>query len=235
MSEVEEYQASSLADVKKQILPDTEMSVLDQLQRYQHVTRRILPYLDVYEGATFLQIFDRTIGWRKHAAAFSSDALYAGDSMYGGLGRTMDRSRMMKALRSLENKGLIARYKQEHSRVRIFAIYLDVDLEALRTEAPAIRKSVLPAKQRRARWVSPGDSVVRVTDPHIAEGDIDISQNDTGEEYRENNIFYSNLENHRHPELSAPGARYQVELDQKLGSKGVRPDIKARPRPRRPS
>lgn len=222
----------SSAEVKELTAPDEEMFPLEQLQMYQHVVRRVLPFLDPYEGAVFVQILDRTIGWKKHAAVFSADALFAGDSMYGGLARLMDRSRMMKALRSLETRGLIGRVRREHSRIRLFCVNPHVDADTLQQSAPARRKSIVRAEERRRRMVSQRDHVVSPQHEMASREDPSISHDDTGEVYRDNAIREDNLENSTHPEPSAPGARSPLDISIEIQRSVRRPDVTPRPRRR---
>lgn len=112
--------------------PDAAMAILEQLQKYQFVIRKIIPLCDAYEAAVLIQIVDRTTGWKKHKAAFTPKSLYGGDRLYGGISRSMHRSRFHKALASLEARGIISRAELEYpSSQRVFCINYAVDLEAL--------------------------------------------------------------------------------------------------------
>ncbi len=189
------------------ISSDKAMSPLDQLQRYQHMARKVFPYLDPYETSVLIQILDRITGWRKTEARFSADALFVGDKMYGGLARTMDRSRMMKALRSLQARGLIRRRAQPNSRIRIYWVNTSPDILSLERTAPSLRKSAKTASARRQAIVSNRDDVVQQAHHIVSANDIGRSEGDTGEGYQENDILHRNLENFTHPEPGAPDAR----------------------------
>lgn len=208
--------------------PVEDMQVLHQLQHYQYAIRYIFPFLDAYEASVLIQIIDRITGWKKRAAHFSSDALYAGDRMYGGLGRTMDRSRMMKALRSLEERGVIARRRARYGRVRIFEINYDVDQSLLAASARPLSKSVQSVQERR--MLSRGDNAVPVEDPKISRGEYDVSQIDTGEVYRENGIMEGTIENWPSAVPAAPASAGDKTIRSTTGEEG--PEVQAPPDPR---
>lgn len=111
---------------------DDEMKPLDQLKKYQFVIRKILPFLDAYEATALIQIVDRTTGWKKHEAIFMAQSLYAGDQLYGGISRSMHKSRMNKALASMEQRNLISREKgyQDDPR-KYYRVNYDVNLAEL--------------------------------------------------------------------------------------------------------
>lgn len=218
--------------------PVKGMGILDQLQLYQHMVRRICPFLDAYETTVLTQIVDRITGWQKREAVFRADALYAGDKMYGGIARAMDRSRMMKALRTLELRGVITRRRQRYSKVRIYCVNFDVDLSALEATARPVSLSV-ERSRRREDLVSPEDLVVSNPDLLGSREDHDVSGEGTREGYRENRIENEVSENTTHPAPSAPGARSRQSASS--GTTGVRAaqarlersDIQPRPRTRR--
>lgn len=219
---------------------DPNMSVLDQIKVYQHMARRVYPYLDVYEIAVLGQIVDRITGWKKDAAKFSAQKLYVGDTMYGGLARAMDWAKMMETLRSLENRNVIARLKQRDSRIRIYWVNPEPDLDLLRATAPPLRKSGQRIKLQLEGIVANGDNVVANADGSVASSDFDVAEGDTREGYRENGIINCNLENTTHPEPSAPGARslsdFSEAAERPAQARGVaRPEIRPRTRRRAPS
>lgn len=241
MTENEDDPIYEWDDERDAIAPDQSMSVLQQLQLYQHMARYVYPYLDAYETSALVQILDRVTGWRKHEARFSADALFAGDRMYGGIARTMDRSRMMKALRSLERRDLIRRRPSEGSRIRIYWVNPNPDISSLQLSAPALRKSAARVGSRRRLRVSSGDNPVHQADYLASHGDTRISESDTGERYLENGIREGNIENGTRPEPAAPDARSPEDFSQLKArslaqARGkVRPEVNPRPRSRRPT
>lgn len=117
------------------VQPDEAMTPLEQLKKYQYVIRKIMPLCDAYEAAVLIQILDRTIGWRKHKAAFTPRSFYGGDRLYGGLSRLMHRSKFFAAINSLQERGVINREEIAQSPRRVFSINFDVDLERLTASA----------------------------------------------------------------------------------------------------
>lgn len=183
--------------------PDPEMTPLDQLKLYQKAIRTIVPFLDAFESAVLLQIIDRITGWKKHEARFSAAALYAGDRMYGGLSRTMDRSRMMKALRSLEDRQLIGRKADPAgSQAKIYWVNFDVENAELAHTARPISKSA----QRSGRgqyMASIGGQPVQNMDGLGAVGGRLVSSRDTIEGYQEKGIGERNTDTSLNLALSA--------------------------------
>lgn len=234
MSEYDDDELSPWEEVNEALSPDQSMSVLDQLQFYQHMARKVFPYLDPYETAVLVQIVDRITGWKKREAKFSADALFVGDRMYGGIARTMDRSRMMKALRSLERRGLIRRRPQPNSRIRVYWVNTSPDFGALEASAPNLRKSAARAGSRRRQMISNGDQVVSQADGMVSAGDVHGSESDTGEPYPDNCIRDYNHENTTHPKPSASGARSQSDLEKQnvYPAEVRRPDVTPRSRRR---
>lgn len=191
--------------------PDREMSVLHQLQLYQQMVRRIFPYLDTYETTVLIQIVDRITGWKKREAIFRADALYAGDKMYGGIARAMDRSRMMKALRTLEARGVITRRPQRYGKVRVYGVNFDVDLTELARTARAVSGSVTRTRSWKGR-VSSGDGPVSPVNSLHSTDDHNGSQEGTRESYEENDRIVIN--ENTHPTPSASGARLHEEISE---------------------
>jgi hypothetical protein len=237
VSEYDEDEPAPWEEVGNAISPDPSMSVLDQLKFYQYMARKVFPYLDPYETVVLVQIVDRITGWKKREARFSADALFVGDRLYDGIARTMDRSRMMKALRSLEARGLIRRRPQPNSRIRVYWVNPSPDIDVLKGSAPDLRKSAARAGLSRGQIISNRDYVVSPVNSRVSREDTHVSERDTGEPYLENGIIDYNLDNTTHPEPSAPGARSCNDLEEeKVPSAGVdRPDVNPRPRRRMPS
>ncbi|HEX8556176.1 MAG TPA: hypothetical protein VF695_15825, partial [Sphingomonas sp.] len=90
------------------------------LQVYQRIIREWAGHLTMYELVLALTIADRTIGWRKTRATFSTVKMREGDNMYSGL--PMGRSAMFEALASLEEKGIIRRYPIAARYIRSYSI-----------------------------------------------------------------------------------------------------------------
>lgn len=213
-----EKKVSSWAEMKAETKP-TDMEVLEQLVIYQSMMRKLVPYLDAFEALVLGQIVDRTIGWKKVAAYFSGDALYAGDEMYGGIARAMDRSRMWAAIRSLERRGIISRGEVAHSRIRIYRINTNINEELVRRTAKPISRSAASVRNRR-RIVSENDNVVSRSDHIVAAEDDMISTNTTGEQYRDKDNGETGNRD-KHPQPSAPVA------GPSMSRKRVRPQIVA--------
>ena len=139
----------------------------------------------------------------------------------------MHRSRMMKALETLETRGVIRRRPQRYAaRVKIYRINWDVDLTGLEASAPRLRAS-RPAPDRRD-MVSGGDEPVSVAHSTVSTGEIAVSLQDPRERYEEKSNLDSNQENTRQPKLAASAAR---SPDEEEVRKIVRP-AQARPGPR---
>lgn len=123
-------------DESKETKPDPEMQVLDQLKKYQFIIREVLPLLDAYEATVLIQIVDRTTGWKKHEALFQGQSLFAGDRLYGGISRSMHRSRMNKALAAMEKRNLIRRRRAFNDDPRkIYRVNYNIDLQELERSA----------------------------------------------------------------------------------------------------
>lgn len=203
------------------------MSALEQLQKYQLVIRKICPFLDPYETTVLMQILDRITGWKKLEAYVNTDKLLNGDAMWGGIARAMHRSRMSKALATLEERGVIRRRSpRNRGQVKIYRVNLDVDLSGLEASGPKLR-AARPANERR-NVVSEGDLVVSQVYSTVSSGEIVVSSEDPREGYGEKNNLDSNQDNSRHPKPTASDARSPEEVK---GRKLVRP-ARARPGPR---
>ena len=190
-----EKKVNTWAEMKAETKP-TDMEVLEQLVIYQSMMRKLVPYLDAFEALVLGQIVDRTIGWKKVAAYFSGDALYAGDEMYGGIARAMDRSRMWTAIRSLEQRGIISRGEVARSRIRIYRINTDMDEERIKRTAKPISKSAASVRNRRG-IVSEDDNMVLPSDHIVAAGDDIVFNSTTGERYGDNDIGKNGIRDKR--------------------------------------
>jgi hypothetical protein len=131
---------------------DEDMKPLDQLKKYQFILRKVIPLLDAYEATALMQIVDRTIGWKKHEALFEGQSMYAGDKLYGGISRSMHRSRMLKALTSMEERNLISRRRAYRDDPRkVYRVNFDVDLVELERSAKPKSKSA-KRRNRAPEW-----------------------------------------------------------------------------------
>lgn len=188
--------------------PHEDMTVLDQLQVYQLINRTFAPLLEAYEIVVLNQILDRTIGWRKHKAIFTAQRLYEGDTVYGGLERTMHRSKMMSALKRLEDRGLIRREVVAGGTLaKAYSINFGINLQTLERLAPAKRKSYkrgvsiyisssdnehLDTNETASNHVVNRDNIVSPADYLVSIEDKQISIGDPREEYREKGISLKN-------------------------------------------
>lgn len=180
---------------------DEPMSILYQLQQYQKVIREWDRYLDVYEFKVVMQILDRTVGWKKEAAVFRNAVIQNGDRKYSGLGRSMHRSKLLKTLRSLEERGILRRVASEmYPGLKQYS--LDLDWE------PTF-KPVSEQIKDRVRPVSMGDGVVSNQQNNVADGDLAVSSGDPRETYREKDNLTGNQENSdpANPEATPPALR----------------------------
>lgn len=218
---------------------DDQMTPLDQLIRYQFAIRKICPLLDTYESNVLMQIVDRTTGWRRHAAWFGVDTLHSGDRLYGGLERQLHRSRLMKALASLERRGVIRRIYQRHYKTKIFRVNYEVDLERLQSTAPPMRKS--RSVSGGDLMVSIGDQPVQEVHPLVSNEDIPVSNGDPIEGYLQNSIRIRNSDRRQQLAPSAPIAARSSSSDEMSGSSSsepadpVHPEINPRRRTRGPA
>lgn len=173
----------------------TDMKFTEQLRRYQVANRDIAPLLDAYEIVVFTQIVDRTAGWKKERAIFSATALYEGDRRYGGIARSMHWSRMMKALRSLEDRGVIVRHRRVDTRIRIYRVNYDVDLRKLAATAPSLRKpgTGYTSSRHRAEALSSTETTPsQIVHGIVSVDDDTVAHEDTREGY--NRTQHRNLD-----------------------------------------
>lgn len=213
--------------------------LLEQVRGYQFAIRCLCPFLDPYETAVLLQIVDRINGWQKLEAHINAEKLFNGDRMYGGIARVMHRSRMMKALRSLEARGVIRRRPQSNgSPVKIYMVNFHVDLAALEASAPKLR-APRPIPEREKR--SPSETTpVQMVHHKVSSGDGAVSHQDPRERYEEKSNIEDNQEN-RQPKLSASAARSPSKIKiRKIvrpaqARSGPRYEINPRPRRRPPT
>lgn len=100
--------------------------ILWALQQYQKVVRRWVGALTVIEFAVLMQILDRTVGWQKTRRTISMRDLLEGGRVYCGIGHTVKRASIMKAVKRLEDLGIITRQASTlHHRMREYVINLE--------------------------------------------------------------------------------------------------------------
>lgn len=92
-------------------------SLQGKIECYQKIMRDWSQHLDPFEMTTLFQIVDRTIGWGRVEAYFTTRAMLKGDSIYSGM--KMGRTKLFEALASLEDRGFIRRRPDPHVRDRI--------------------------------------------------------------------------------------------------------------------
>jgi hypothetical protein len=240
-------------DERASISPIDDMSPFDQLILYQQFVRKIAPLLDAYETAVLLQIIDRITGWKKVEARFSAEKLYQGDSVYGGLQRTMHYTKMFRALRSLEKRQVIRRRRQQYgSEVRIYRVNFNVGLTALEGSAPKLRKGRTAHKSRRSfrdlddqndpiarsqhrdGVVANSNHPVSFPDCTVANGDAEVVHGDPRERYLDNNIRELNLENTPQPVPAVPAAGQSRGHSGQEGAEEAEGLAQARPLPEKP-
>ena len=105
---------SHITEVQNQSRPfvpvtQEENKILWALQQYQKVIRKWAGALTLIEFAVLVQILDRTVGWQKTRRTITIGGILNGGRLYVGIGQAVKRSSVLKALRSLENKGIIIR------------------------------------------------------------------------------------------------------------------------------
>lgn len=230
--------------------PDENMTPLDQLQAYQLVNRNFMPFLEAYEAAVLIQILDRTIGWRKWKAIFSAQRLYEGDTVYGGLERTMHRSKMMSALKRLEDRGIVKREVVAGGMVaKAYSINFEIDLDELERSAPSKRKSYKrgssiyfsepDCEETNANFSPPepvanGDNIVSLADPSVSNEDLYRPNEDPREEYLEKRISSKNTIRMARPVPAEPSTLLeenfskQESIVQVSGSTAVNPPPRKR-------
>jgi len=90
---------------------------------YQRAIREWAGALTPYELALAMHLLDRTVGWGKTRVTISTRRFLNGDTVYSGL--DMSRPTMFRALRSLEDKGLIVRHNDPRGReIKVYAVNL---------------------------------------------------------------------------------------------------------------
>lgn len=169
--------------------------ILWQLQQYQHVIRKWDRHLGPYEFKVVMQILDRTIGWQRNEATFRPHVMLNGDRMYAGFGGTISRSKLMKVLHVLEQRGIIIRRPDQYRPgLKSYSVNLDWSPENL--DDTNLTPS---AEYQHAIGSDGGGSVeeggVRQRHSPVFPRDIDVSNGDSLETYRENAILDGNLEN----------------------------------------
>lgn len=163
--------------------------ILWQLQQYQHVIRNWDRHLDPYEFKVIMQILDRTIGWKKNKATFRPSRMLEGDTKYGGFGRTISRSKLMKVLSSLEERGMIARrWDPQRPGLKSYSVNLKWEPQA-GDQRSSTGDATNQQPERSPEGVSVRHRGVRQTDRHEFPGDFDVSNRDPEESYRDNAII----------------------------------------------
>jgi hypothetical protein len=100
--------------------------ILWALQQYQKVIRRWVGALSVIEFAVLMQILDRTVGWQNTRRTISMRDILEGGRLYCGIGHSVKRASVMKAVRRLEDLGIVTRQESSlHHRMREYVINLD--------------------------------------------------------------------------------------------------------------
>lgn len=104
-------------------MANREGQELTIVQIYQRAIREWQGALDPYEWTLAMHIIDRTLGWQNTHVTVSTRRFLDGDTVYSGI--RMSRAKMFRALRSLEDKGLIARKNDPHGReIKVYAVNL---------------------------------------------------------------------------------------------------------------
>ena len=81
--------------------------------------------LSVIEFAVLMQILDRTVGWQQTRRTISIRDILEGGRVYRGIGHTVKRASVMKALKHLEDLGIIVRQPSaRHHRMKEYVINL---------------------------------------------------------------------------------------------------------------
>lgn len=100
--------------------------ILWALQQYQKVIRRWVSALSVIEFAVLMQILDRTVGWQKTRRTVSMRSLLEGGRTYRGIGHAVKRASIMKAVKRLEELGIVSRQPSKfHHRMREYVVNLE--------------------------------------------------------------------------------------------------------------
>lgn len=98
-------------------VPKDFASLQAKIECYQKVPREWMNHLTGPEALTVLNLIDRTIGWGRREAYFTTRAMLAGDKLYAGL--PMSRRTLFRALASLEAMGLIQRRRDPNVPDRV--------------------------------------------------------------------------------------------------------------------
>lgn len=80
--------------------------------------------LTAVEFTVLMQIVDRTVGWQKTDRTIGIPNMLNGGRLYSGIGNAVKRAALMKALRSLEDRGIIERHPTDY-RLKHYVINLD--------------------------------------------------------------------------------------------------------------
>ena len=97
-----------------------------KVECYQKLTREWSQHLSQYEFIVLQQIMDRTIGWGRREAYFTTTALREGDEVYAGIAKAVSRRTLFRALASLEDRGFIRRRPDKRKPDRVhYSVNMD--------------------------------------------------------------------------------------------------------------
>ena len=113
--------ARSISDISRLLNAKGNISLLDKLTVYQHVSRVWRSHLTPYEIVVTGYIVDRSVGWGKNHFTAAHGNILRGNEEYAGIG--MKERTYFRTLSSLEQKGLIRR----RNRRDCVTIALDVN------------------------------------------------------------------------------------------------------------
>ena len=94
-----------------------QFSLQTKLECFQKITRDWGRCLSRKETIVLLAIIDRTIGWGRSEAYFSTRSMLLGDAINGGM--DMSRSTLFRALATLDARGIISRRKDRYVPDRV--------------------------------------------------------------------------------------------------------------------
>lgn len=101
--------SAELVEFRTKEVPGDYSSLQAKVECYQKPLREWRDHLSASEAVVLLQIIDRTVGWGRREAYFTTRAMLEGDDVYSGL--SISRATLFRALASLEKKGFIRRRK----------------------------------------------------------------------------------------------------------------------------
>jgi len=93
------------------------------LQIYQRAIRSWASVLTTIEFEVVMHLIDRTLGWQKTRVTMSLTKVLDGDSVYGGISKAVSRPSLFRALKSLEEKGVIARHPHPNGKqIKVYSV-----------------------------------------------------------------------------------------------------------------